>query len=185
MKLYTGRGDAGETDLLEGGRIKKSALRVETYGTLDELNSALGIARLHTEDEQINLLLFQVQEKLFILGSDLAAVGGEGTPRITGKDTEWIEKVIGDILPELEPENRFVFPGGSLASAHLHFCRAVGRRLERRLHALSMVESVNELAYTFTNRLSSLLFGLSLLVNRRLGIEETEWIYRKQKDGLQ
>lgn len=99
MKLYKGRGDAGETDLLEGGRVKKSALRVEACGTLDELNSALGIARLHTEDEHISLLLFQVQEKLLILGSDLAAVGGEGTPRITEKDTEWIEKVIGDILP--------------------------------------------------------------------------------------
>lgn len=181
MKLYTGRGDRGEADLLEGGRIKKSTLRVETYGTADELNSALGIAKLHTGDRQINQLLFQVQEKLFILGSDLAAIGGENTLRISEEDVRWVEEAISRISPELEPIDRFVFPGGSLASAHLHFCRAVSRRLERRIQALSMSESVNEHAYTFINRLSSLLFGLSLLVNRRLGIEEVEWIYRDRE----
>lgn len=179
MKLYTGRGDRGETDLLEGGRISKSALRIETCGTVDELNSALGIARLHTEDSQINKLLFEVQEKLFILGSDLAAVGGENTPRITEADMKWIERTMEDILPELKPVDRFVFPGGSLASAHLHFCRAVSRRLERRIQTLSMAEPVNEHAYIFANRLSSLLFGLSLLANRRLGIEEVEWVYKR------
>lgn len=169
----------GKTDLLEGGRISKSALRIEACGTVDELSSALGIARLHTEDSHINKLLFQVQEKLFILGSDLAAVGGGNTPRITETDTKWIEGAIDGILPELKPVDRFIFPGGSLASAHLHFCRAISRRLERHIQALSMAEPVNEHAYTFTNRLSSLLFGLSLLVNRRLGIEEVEWIYKR------
>ncbi len=178
MNLYTGRGDLGETDLLDGGRIKKSSLRVEAYGTVDELNSALGIARLHTEDMQINQILFQIQEKLFILGSDLASVKGENNPCITEKDTKWVEKVIDEISPELKMPDRLVFPGGSLGSAHLHLCRAICRRMERRVQALSMVEHVNEYATAFANRLSSLLFGLSLLVNQRLGIEEVKWIYR-------
>ena len=97
MRLYTGRGDGGETDLFEGGRIKKSSLRVEAYGTVDELNSALGVARLHTEDRQINQIIFEVQEKLFILGSDLAAVNGKSAPRIIQEDPKWIERVIGEI----------------------------------------------------------------------------------------
>jgi cob(I)alamin adenosyltransferase len=176
MKLYTGRGDKGETDILEGGRVKKSSLRVEVYGTVDELNSVLGIARLYIGDKQINRLLFQIQEKLFILGSDLAAIKGENVPRISEEDIKWVEKVIDEILSELKTIDRFVFPGGSLASAHLHFGRAVCRRMERRIQALSIIEPVNENAYIFSNRLSSLLFGLSLLVNQRLGVEEVKWM---------
>lgn len=178
MKLYTGRGDKGETDLLEGGRIKKSALRVGAYGTVDELNSLVGLSRLYVEDKEINNLLFQIQEKLFILGSDLAVAKGENTPRLTEKDKKWIERIIDEISHELKPIDRLVFPGASLASAYLQLCRAVSRRMERRIQALSMSEPINEYAYVFTNRLSSLLYGLALMVNQRLGVEEVEWVYK-------
>jgi cob(I)alamin adenosyltransferase len=133
MKLHTGRGNGGETDLLVGGRIKKSALRVEAYGTVDELNSGIGLSGFHMQDKLVNQLLLQVQEKLFVLGSDLAATKGERIPRITKEHVKWIESVI---------------------------------------------DEVSQWAYVFCNRLSSLLFGLSLLVNQRLGVEETKWIYK-------
>ncbi len=179
MKLYTGIGDRGETDLLEGGRTGKSSLRVEAYGTVEELNSTLGIARLHVEDRHISRIIFRIQEKLFVLGADLAAAQGKEFPRITEDDNKWLEKTIDELTPELEPLDRFVIPGASTASAHLHFCNAVCRRMERRIHALSLSEPVSEVAYVFSNRLSSLLFVLSLLVNRRLGIEEMEWVYKR------
>jgi len=176
MRLYTGRGDRGETDLRDGKRAKKGDLRIEAYGTVDELNSALGIARLHVGDEQVSRILFQIQEKLFILGSELASTKG-GLPQITEGHVRWIEGLIEGLEPELRSVEKFVFPGGSPPSAHLHLCRAICRRMERRIQALSMREPVSQWALAFSNRLSSLLFGLALLMNQRLGVEEAVWRY--------
>lgn len=179
MKSFSEVENRGEADLLVGGKIRKSALRVEAYGTVDELNSAVGLAKEYVKDQWIVRLLLRIQEKLFILGADLAAIGGKGIPRITREDVLWVDGVLDEVLSELKPRSRFIYPGGTKASAHLHLCRTICRRVERRIQALSRREEVNKYACVFSNRLSSLLFGLSLLVNQRRGVEEVEWVYEE------
>jgi len=179
MRLYTGKGDSGWTDLLAGGRIRKSAERVEAYGTVDELNCNIGLARLYSADNQIVELLGKIQSYLFILGADLAAVSEGDSPRVTEEDVKWLENTIDGLTSQLRPLGGFIFPGGSKPAALLHISRAVCRRMERRIEALAQKESVNPQAYRFANRLSSLLFALALLANQRMGIDEVLWVRKR------
>jgi cob(I)alamin adenosyltransferase len=160
-KIYTRGGDAGETSLGDGARVRKDSLRVEAYGTVDEANAIVGLARLHTggiADE----ILSRVQNDLFDLGADLCRPEdgrkGEGGLRISAGQVERLEGEIDRLNADLAPLESFVLPGGTPAAAHLHQARTVVRRAERLAVALGREEAVNEEAVKYLNRLSDLLF---------------------------
>ena len=177
MKLYTKEGDAGETGLYGGQRVWKNALRVETYGTVDECNAALGLALTAIADAEARAVLTRIQGELFEVGADLATPleRGDTVPRLTAAETARLEVEIDRFEEELEPLRHFILPGGSLAGAHLHLARAVCRRAERHLVTLRQAESVNPEVGRYLNRLSDHLFVLARLVNARAGVSETKW----------
>jgi len=160
-KIYTRGGDAGETSLGDGARIAKNSLRVEAYGTVDEANAIIGLARLHT-DGIADEILSRVQNDLFDLGADLCRPEdgrkGEGGLRISAGQVERLEVEIDRLNADLAPLESFVLPGGTPAAAHLHQARTVARRAERLAVALAAEEAVNDQAIKYLNRLSDLLF---------------------------
>lgn len=178
MKFYTRSGDRGETTLYGGTRIKKHDRRVAAYGGVDELNSAMGVARSFTEDETVRKILLKEQLRLFKLGADLATPIGAKTPkpveRISEEDVREVESEIDSL--GATPPNRFIVPGATKASALLHYARAVCRRVEREVWALCEEDSnTNSLTAVYLNRLSSLLFTLAVYVNQTAGIREEYW----------
>lgn len=180
MKIYTRTGDGGETGLLGGVRVRKSVLRVEAYGTLDELGASLGVAGAALADPDVAVLLQSVQRDLFALGAQLADVrGGEAQP--TGKaavpDARLVEleQAIDRAQAELPPLRAFLLPGGCEAGARLHLARTICRRAERRIAALAEAEPVAPIVLAYVNRLSDLLFVLARLVNHRAHIRELTW----------
>ncbi|MBI2889242.1 MAG: cob(I)yrinic acid a,c-diamide adenosyltransferase [Nitrospirae bacterium] len=180
MKIYTRRGDRGETSLAGGKRVKKDALRVEAYGEVDELNSVLGWALAVLQDADLREDLSSVQEDLFAIQAQLAdpafdpAKAKEKT-RVTAGRIERFEKSIDRCMAEVGRLKSFVLPGGSPASAALHVARAVCRRAERRVVALAGQEAVPEHAIRYLNRLSDLLFALAVLAHKRSGVELRRW----------
>lgn len=180
MKVYTRRGDAGETDLFGGGRVGKDALRVEAYGAVDELNASLGAAAAHASDAELVELLHGLQSLLFALGGALATPdpvhrARSGMPEPGDDDVAAIERRIDGFEAELEPLQRFVLPGGTPASAALHVARTVCRRAERRCVELARHEDVSAAGIAFLNRLSDLLFVMARVANRRAGVADVEW----------
>jgi cob(I)alamin adenosyltransferase len=182
MRIYTRTGDAGETGLFGGGRVPKDAIRVEAYGTVDELNAAIGAARACPGDEIVGDLLAAIQHDLFVLGADLAApeeagdqVGARSVRRIEERQVRRLEAEIDALDAALPTLDRFVLPGGSQQGALLHLARTVCRRAERRVVALSHREGVNPAALHYLNRLSDLLFDLARSVNQQAGIPELPW----------
>jgi cob(I)alamin adenosyltransferase len=172
-KIYTRTGDAGETGLGNGARVPKHAARVEAYGTVDELNATLGLARLHAERE-IDTALARVQNDLFDLGADLCTPDFEADAaapgprlRIVGAQVTRLEAEIDAMNVELTPLRSFVLPGGTPLAAHLHLCRTVCRRAERLAVALAVAEPVNPEAVRFLNRLSDWLFVVGRIANDR------------------
>ena len=166
-RIYTKSGDKGTTALGTGKRVPKHDLRVEAYGTVDEANAAIGIARLHTSGDA-DAALARIQNDLFDLGADLCAPEGEGTKerlRIIEAQVERLEQEIDRMNEELAPLNSFVLPGGSAASAHLHLARTIARRAERDITRLSETEPVNPAAIRYINRLSDHLFVLARWLN--------------------
>ena len=167
-KIYTRGGDKGETSLGGGKRVAKHSLRVAAYGTSDEANAVIGIARLHTEGEA-NAMLARIQNDLFDVGADLCtpleAVRKDGALRVTMAQVERLEAEIDAMNENLEPLNSFVLPGGTPAGAHLHLARTVVRRCERLLTELATVEPVTKEVMKYINRLSDHLFVLSRHVN--------------------
>jgi cob(I)alamin adenosyltransferase len=161
-KIYTRTGDDGTTGLGNGERRPKSDLRVDAYGAVDEANSCIGMARLHTGTAHpaIDEMLSRVQNDLFDLGADLSVPeGGERERlRVSPEQVEWLEGACDEVNATLEPLRSFVLPGGSPAAAHLHVCRTVCRRAERRALA---VEDANPEVVRYLNRLSDLFFILS------------------------
>jgi cob(I)alamin adenosyltransferase len=185
MKIYTRTGDRGETGLFGGGRVPKDHLRVEAYGSVDELNSALGwsLVRLRAdgEDRMVERLL-RVQSELFSIGSLLASPapedGGRENPHIPRLDVDAaarMENWMDEADAELRPLRVFVLPGGTEAGARLHLARAVCRRAERRVVALARDAHVPEEVVVYLNRLSDLLFTLARLANARGGVEDVPW----------
>jgi cob(I)alamin adenosyltransferase len=167
-RIYTKLGDAGETHLGDMSRVSKLHPRVEAYGTVDELNATLGVALLQPGlPAHIAGWLGRMQNDLLDLGADLsvpAAVGSErGRLRITAAYTEWLEGALDETNAKLQPLRSFVIPGGTPAAAHLHVCRTVCRRAERRALA---VEDANPEVVRYLNRLSDLLFVLARAVNQ-------------------
>jgi len=167
-KIYTRGGDKGKTSLGGGKRVAKHSLRVAAYGTSDEANAVIGIARLHTEGEA-DAMLARIQNDLFDVGADLCtppdAERKDGALRVTMAQVERLEAEIDAMNETLEPLNSFVLPGGTPAGAHLHLARTVVRRCERLLTELATVEPVTEEVIKYTNRLSDHLFVLSRHVN--------------------
>ena len=177
-KIYTRGGDKGETSLGDGSRVKKHTLRVAAYGTLDEANAAIGLARLHTDsvgdDGAADAMLARIQDDLFDLGADLC------TPSKPDEDPSKILRIVQGQVDRLEAEidsmnaglaalESFVLPGGKPAAAYLHLARAIMRRAEREISELAGSESVNPAALKYANRLSDHLFVLSRSINARGG----------------
>lgn len=185
-RIYTRAGDSGQTQLAGGQRVAKHALRIESYGTVDELNAFVGAARVTAEDSAGNfarltpfaLILKRVQHELFNLGSILATLPADVHPkqaRITQGEIEQLEREIDTANEELPTLRSFVLPGGSRLDADLHVCRTVCRRAERLLVLLAEEEEVPAEAVQYLNRLSDALFVWSRWANHVLGAEETLW----------
>lgn len=181
MRLYTKRGDNGLTDLI-GGRVSKSHPRVEAYGTIDELNSVLGMVRAMLDDERLVGELEKVQRDLFVLGSELATAEGARPPlKLSTARLKSLERQIDKFQIESPLPKFFVLPGGSPAASLVHFARTVCRRAERCVVALSEQEKVRPLVTRYLNRLSDWLFALALVINKRAGTPETTWQGRRRR----
>ncbi|HEY1798612.1 MAG TPA: cob(I)yrinic acid a,c-diamide adenosyltransferase [Stellaceae bacterium] len=167
-KIYTRGGDKGLTSLGDGTRVPKQSLRVEAYGTVDEANAALGLARLHTAGDD-DAMLGRIQNELFDLGADLCTPEdgsrAAGALRVLPSQVKRLETEIDRMNKELQPLNSFILSGGSPAAAHLHLARTVTRRAERLVAALAAEEKVNPEALKYLNRLSDHLFVLARRVN--------------------
>jgi cob(I)alamin adenosyltransferase len=171
-KVYTRTGDGGQTSLVGGARVSKSSSRVEAYGEVDELNSALGVARAYLQDTEVDEILGVIQNDLFTLGADLASPTGLKVPRISAALVKALEDHADRFLAELEPLKEFILPGGNQAGAILHLARTIARRTERRVVALAATEAINAETIVYLNRLSDLLFVLARVVNHRAGVPE-------------
>ena len=171
-RIYTKGGDKGETSLGDGSRVKKHTLRVEAYGTVDEANAAIGVARLHAEGAVLEMLA-RIQNDLFDLGADLctpeAGRKSEGALRVLPSQTERLEREIDAMNAQLKPLDSFILPGGTPLAAQLHVARTVTRRAERLVTALAEAETLNPEAVKYLNRLSDHLFVLSRVANHETG----------------
>ena len=183
MKIYTRKGDQGETGLVDGQNIRKSHLRIHSYGTVDELNSHLGLLASYLEPEKkvfSNELqhLKEIQNWLFQLGSQLACADPEMAqklPTLTFQEIENLEKKIDACDQELPALKNFILPGGHMAAAQAHICRTVARRAERICVELDATEKLNLPAIAFLNRLSDYFFIFSRLIHHRLPCHTPEW----------
>ncbi|WP_108260961.1 cob(I)yrinic acid a,c-diamide adenosyltransferase [Mangrovicoccus ximenensis] len=180
-KIYTRTGDGGDTALGNGSRVPKHALRVEAYGTVDETNATIGMARLHAEGE-IAARLSAIQNDLFDLGADLCRPGmakdaeADYPPlRMVAAQVDRLEAEIDAMNGALAPLRSFVLPGGSALAAHLHLCRTVSRRAERLTAALAAEDEVNPAALKYLNRLSDWFFVASRVANAN-GAEDVLWV---------
>jgi cob(I)alamin adenosyltransferase len=179
VKIYTKSGDDGTTGLLGRGRVSKSNIRIAAYGTVDELNAMLGVARSHGLDAASDQLVAQLQNELFLLGSALADPLPDGRfhNTITTAHVEHLEQTIDSLEAELQPLLQFILPGGAPAAGFLHLARTICRRAERLVVELSHQpeEAVAHSVLVFLNRLSDLLFVLARAVNRRAGVPDVIW----------
>ncbi len=171
MKIYTRTGDKGETSLFGGTRIAKNDLRIEAYGTIDELNSFIGVARASWSSSPIDSELQQVQSDLFDIGAYLAAPDSDRFPGVPASRIDDIEHAIDRMEAELKPLSTFILPGGSLAASHLHVARTVCRRAERLIVALE--DKSTTLAYL--NRLADYLFVAARFANACDGVADVAW----------
>ncbi len=185
-RVYTRTGDKGETGLVGGRRVPKDSPRIEAYGTVDELNSIVGLARVFNEEKLedgeahrfLDRVLRDIQEELFDLGSELATprdLAREGSLHIGEREITRLEEILDACQKELGPLKSFVLPGGGRIGGYLHQCRTVCRRAEREILRLSRVEESTELPLIYMNRLSDLFFVLSRWVGKRLGEREYLW----------
>lgn len=197
-RIYTKRGDSGETSLVGGQRVPKDALRIECYGTVDELNSFVGMACVSAEEwiarapdkalpmSLLMAILRRVQHELFNLGSILATLPEDvhpKQPRVTEKEIEQLEREIDAMNEELGELRSFVLPGGSRLNTELHACRTICRRAERILVALAREEQVPTEAIQYLNRLSDALFVWSRWANAKLSLPEVLWEPNQSASG--
>jgi cob(I)alamin adenosyltransferase len=178
MKIYTKKGDAGQTSLIGGTRVPKHHIRIEAYGTVDELNSWIGVLRDHSPDESLRELLYEIQDRLFTLGSHLASdpeTSRMKLPELTDADVERLEQSIDSLENELPPLTNFVLPGGHLPNSFAHVARCVCRRAERATVMLNEHAAVDPLILRYLNRLSDWLFVLARVLSHRAGADEVLW----------
>ena len=161
MKIYTKTGDKGQTSLYDGTRVDKDSIRVESYGTIDELNSYIGLC-MHYINEDEKKVLFNIQRDLFYIGSELATKNTEKLNKVvTDNDIKNLENIIDKYMGEAKGIDSFIIPGTSLASAHLHIARTICRRAERVIISLSKIEEVNPVLIKYINRLSDALYAIA------------------------
>ncbi|GBC93118.1 Cob(I)yrinic acid a,c-diamide adenosyltransferase [bacterium HR15] len=177
MRIYTRTGDTGETGLIGGQRVPKDDVRVEAYGTLDELNAALGLARCYIPHEDLNALLERIQSQLFDIGAELALPPERAAQfaSVGQAEVQALETAIDQLEQELEPLRQFILPGGTLAAAALHLARTICRRAERRVVTLSHHSSVSGGIIQYLNRLGDLLFVMARVANHRAGVSDVPW----------
>ncbi len=179
MKIYTKNGDSGKTCLFGGQKVWKDDLRINAYGTIDELNSLIGLAVTEINDVELNNILKRIQNELFIIGSDLAApreiTNSNYIIRIDQNYSINLEKQIDRFVDELPELKNFILPGGTKAAAILHHARTVCRRAEREIVKLSRNAEIGNEIIVYLNRLSDFLFVLSRIVNHRSGIKDIIW----------
>ncbi len=178
-KIYTKSGDDGTTALGSGERISKNHARIRAYGAVDELNSTVGFARSHGLNAELDAILNQVQNQLFVLGADLSCPVNQEykftVPRINSSQIEWIEKSIDEIETHLPPLTNFILPAGSPAASALHLARTVCRRAEREVVALYHHETRENAHLHYLNRLSDLFFVMARRQNQLSGMQEISW----------
>lgn len=189
MKVYTKTGDKGTTALFGGTRVPKHHIRIESYGTVDELNSHIGLIRDQKIDSSYKTVLAEIQDRLFTVGAILATPPEKetlknGQPRLqnlglVASDVEFLEKEIDTMEEALPQMTHFVLPGGHTIVSYCHIARCVCRRAERLSVHLNELEPTNELVLTYLNRLSDYLFVLARKLSQDLNAEEVKWIPRK------
>lgn len=179
MKIYTKTGDDGTTGLFGGGRVRKSDARIECYGTVDELNAALGVAKVVAGEDEIGQAISRVQNELFVVGSHLStpedSPSTRSLPVLDDAMIGRLEMEIDSAEAELPPLRNFILPGGGELGARLHFARTVCRRAERVLVDFSMDRPVSGTILTYMNRLSDWLFVMARLANKRAGVADIPW----------
>lgn len=181
MKIYTKTGDLGETSLFAGGRVLKNDLRVEAYGTVDELNAHIGVIRTYDLPDPAPAWLEEVQNVLFTIGADLATpldAKADWVVRLDAAPAQKVESLIDTMDDDLEPLKSFVLPGGTPAAAMSHVARTVCRRAERRCVSLGEQYEINGEVIIYLNRLSDFLFTLGRWLNLKAGESETKWSVR-------
>jgi len=179
MKIYTRKGDSGTTSLIGGARVPKYHLRIESYGTVDELNSYIGLIRDHKIGANNTAVLLEIQDRLFTIGSHLAADPGKSKmklPELSEEDVLFLEHQIDAMDEELEPMRSFVLPGGSPVVSYAHIARCVCRRAERITVQLSTESDVDERIIRYLNRLSDFLFTLSRKLTKEFNAKEIPWV---------
>jgi cob(I)alamin adenosyltransferase len=181
-RIYTRTGDDGTTGLADGSRAPKDDLRIAAYGTVDELNAVVGMARQELAGEEPDPLLARIQNELFDLGADLATPGAEGGLRITPDQVRALEAAIDGANERLQPLESFVLPGGSALSARLHLARTVCRRAERALVSLARRDPINLHGLHYLNRLSDLFFVLARVANDD-GAQDVLWVPGGSRDA--
>ncbi len=182
MKIYTKTGDAGTTSLFGGKRVSKADLRIDAYGTVDELNAWMGVVRDQEANAGRKQVLLLIQDRLFVIGSQLATEPGNikvKIPHLNDDDTAFLEKEIDAMQASLPPLRSFILPGGHTAVSFCHLARTVCRRAERLVIRLHETEPVNPHVITFLNRLSDYLFMLSRIISHDLHVEESPWLPKK------
>lgn len=178
MKIYTKTGDTGETSLLDGKRVNKDNERIDAYGTVDELNSFLGLLRDVSADKSYNDFLQNVQDQLFSIGSHLANPGQDNSlklPDVDESEVVKLEKAIDAMNEELTPLRNFIVPGGEVSASYCHVARSVCRRAERKVVALKDTGSLEESIIHYLNRLSDFLFTLARYYTLKNHGTETLW----------
>ena len=178
MKIYTKTGDQGTTSLFGGKRVSKADLRIDTYGTIDELNSFIGLVRDQEVNQKRKASLIEIQDRLFTIGSILATEPGNTKvkiPSLSENDITFLEKEIDAMEADLPPMKFFVLPGGHQAVSFCHVARTVCRRGERLTIVLHQQEPIDIFVIQYLNRLSDYLFVLSRKMTQELGAEETPW----------
>lgn len=178
MKIYTKTGDQGTTSLFGGKRVSKAHLRIDTYGTVDELNSYIGLLRDQSVNQSRHAVLVEIQDRLFTIGSILATEPGNTKvkiPSLQAEDVTFLEKQIDEMETHLEPMKSFILPGGHPSVSFGHVARTVCRRAERITIALSEIEPVEPLVIQYLNRLSDYLFVLCRAMTKELKATETPW----------
>ena len=181
MKIYTKNGDRGKTSLIGGRKVSKHDLQVEAYGSIDELNSFMGLLKDYSKNDEINQVLFKVQLKLFTIGSILAQENTSSNSvileklNISAKDTNFIELQIDKLEKKLPKLSKFIIPGGHKLVSYCHVSRSICRRAERKITKLSDSVKLDSNILPYINRLSDFLFVLSRYFSNELDIKETYW----------
>jgi len=179
FKIYTKTGDQGKTSLIGGTRVSKNHIRIESYGTVDELNSFIGLLADHLQDKHNKSILREIQDRLFTIGSSLASDPEKNIkmkiPVLLDEDIAVLEREIDSMEEKLEPMKSFILPGGHVTVSTAHIARCVCRRAERNCVALQEIEPVESLILKYLNRLSDYLFVLARYSGHQLGAEEIPW----------